>query len=610
MFQSRYQVRLGALLLAFMLAVIGPAATLNVHAAPAIGDPQEGRAGGWILPEFFGEDIEIEKSERKSHGAFAEESLQPMDTTEGTENEVSYDDRFAGLLGDGLVHQERFAKTRIRYGVDVSAHQEEIDWAKAAAAGVEFAFIRVGYRGWGEEGTLVKDPYFDANIQGAMENGIAVGVYFFSQAISVEEAIEEAQFALAPLKGYSLDLPVVFDVEYASKDGLPVGRLYDANLDAETRTAVTLAFLEYVESKGYRGCLYGSKSALQNDIKCDMTQIEGSYPIWLANYTRQTTYAGEFAFWQHSAYAKVDGIPWQADVDVWYDDGSLWPDAGVWEKTEGFWYYLDRKTGIPLTGWQTYRDQWYYLDEDDGRMFTGWLTQSGKWYYLKPNGAMATGWQQVAGNWYYFSENGRMLTGWREISGKWYYFTANGRMLTGWQKISGSWYYFTAGGRMVTGWLSLGGSWYYMAASGKMLSGWQKIGGTNYYFHEGGTMATGWLSSQNRWYYLRESGKMHNGWLQLDGAWYFFAEDGTMVTGWQTIGERRYYFRASGKMETGWMKQDGIWYHFGESGAMTTGWFSVGGKTYYCNSRGELLTGGRYKIGGKWYSFADNGELK
>ena len=608
MFHSKYHIRLAALALAFLMTVLGPAVTLNVHAAPG-EDPLEGRANGFVLPGFFDEERIVTPTKPKMRMTTSEESMQPMDNTDGTENDVSYDDRYAGLLGDGLVHQRRFANTTIRYGVDVSAHQEEIDWAKVKAAGAEFAFLRVGYRGWGT-GKMVLDPYFKQNIEGAQKQGILVGVYFFSQAISVEEAIEEADFAMAPLKGYSLDLPVVYDVEYASQDGEPVGRLYEANLDEETRTAVTLAFLERVEAAGYRGCLYGSRSALEDEIKCDMSKIEGTYPIWLANYTNETRYEGDFCIWQHSPYAKVDGISWQVDVNVWYDDGSLDPDPGVWEQTEGYWYYLNRKTGVPLTGWQMSKGYWFYLDEDDGRMITGWLFRDGRWYYLKPNGVMATGWLNIAGSWYYLADSGRMCTGWQKVGGSWYYLAENGKMRTGWQKVGGSWYYFLESGRMATGWVSLYGSWYYLASSGEMVTGWRTIGNAAYYFHPGGKMATGWLEDGNRWYYLRGSGRMAVGWQKVGGNWYFFSSDGEMVTGWQTIGSTKYYFRDSGRMTTGWLKLDGTWYHFESDGSMSTGWLHLDGKTYYCNSRGELLRG-RYRIGGKWYTFDKvTGELK
>ena len=100
-----------------------------------------------------------------------------------------------------------------RFGVDVSRHQGAIDWKKAREAGVTFAFIRIGYRGYGKEGTLNLDQRFEENIVNAQKEGIDVGVYFFSQAINEEEAREEAEFVLDALEGYELQLPVVYDPE-------------------------------------------------------------------------------------------------------------------------------------------------------------------------------------------------------------------------------------------------------------------------------------------------------------------------------------------------------------------------------------------------------------
>ena len=245
------------------------------------------------------------------------------------ENSYSYDDRYAGLLGQGLNHDPRFDGCIKRYGIDVSKYQGDIDWAKAKAAGVEFAVIRVGYRGY-EYGSLNEDPKAERNFRLARENGVKVGAYFYSQAITVAEARAEADYTISLLESYGvepddMDLPIVMDVEFPSENGHYTGRLYNANLSNEVRTNVTLAFLERVEQKGYRACLYGSRSALSGEIKCDMSKIEGRYPVWMAayTYTRTAGYTGEYSIWQHSCKGKVDGISGPVDLDVWYDDGLI-----------------------------------------------------------------------------------------------------------------------------------------------------------------------------------------------------------------------------------------------------------------------------------------------
>src|SRR5699024_10816934 len=130
--------------------------------------------------------------------------------------------------------------------IDVSSHQGEIDWQKVATSGVEFVFIRLGYRGYGSEGTLNLDPYFKQNLAGAKAAGLKVGIYFFSQAISVEEAREEAQFVLSYLAGTQLDYPVVYDWEPISGASARTD-----GLDSVTLTDCAITFCETVAQAGY-----------------------------------------------------------------------------------------------------------------------------------------------------------------------------------------------------------------------------------------------------------------------------------------------------------------------------------------------------------------------
>ena len=136
-------------------------------------------------------------------------------------------------------------------GIDVSSHQKEINWQKVAEAGVEFAMIRLGYRGYGAEGTLNMDPYFQQNLLGAMGAGIKVGVYFFSQAITSLEAAEEAQFVLNALGGIPLDYPVVYDWETVSADGART-----KGLDNTVLTDCAITFCETVALAGYKPMIY------------------------------------------------------------------------------------------------------------------------------------------------------------------------------------------------------------------------------------------------------------------------------------------------------------------------------------------------------------------
>ena len=200
-----------------------------------------------------------------------------------------------------------------RLGVDVSKYSAEIDWAKVKADGYEFAIIRVGFRGYGNSGQLVEDPYAVSNLKGALEAGLDVGVYFFSQAISEEEAIEEAKFTIeilekAGVTSEDLKMPVVFDPETITDD--------DARTDdvsGEQFTANALAYLKKIESEGFTGMIYSNM--LWEAYQLDLNELS-DYPVWYADYEDkpQTPYA--FEIWQYSESANVSGIPNLCDVNI------------------------------------------------------------------------------------------------------------------------------------------------------------------------------------------------------------------------------------------------------------------------------------------------------
>jgi GH25 family lysozyme M1 (1,4-beta-N-acetylmuramidase) len=195
-----------------------------------------------------------------------------------------------------------------RQGIDVSHHQGEIDWEKVKAAGIDFAILRIGYRGYGQEGTLNLDQEFNRNIENAQAAGIDVGVYFFAQAINEDEAREEADFVLQNLEGYELQLPVVYDPESILDD--------DARTDdvsGEQFTKNTIAFCEKIKEAGYTPMIYSNM--LWEAFEFDMEQLT-MYPFWYADYEAlpQTPYTYEM--WQYSESGQVDGIDEAVDLDV------------------------------------------------------------------------------------------------------------------------------------------------------------------------------------------------------------------------------------------------------------------------------------------------------
>lgn len=214
-------------------------------------------------------------------------------------------------------NNDRFDAAKIRYGIDVSYYQGDIDWNAVKASGVEFVFIRVGYRGL-TTGSLNNDTMFTTYMRGALAADLKVGVYFFSQAITPAEAEEEANFVLARVAGYNLSLPVVIDYEYGGSDG---GRIYNAHLTREQATSVCAAFCNRVLSAGYTPMVYANKTMLENDL--DGAFLGNAYNVWLAHYTDKTSYANKYTFWQYTSDGYVPGISTRVDMDVWYDTSQM-----------------------------------------------------------------------------------------------------------------------------------------------------------------------------------------------------------------------------------------------------------------------------------------------
>lgn len=207
----------------------------------------------------------------------------------------------------------------IQKGIDVSYHNGNIDWEKVKKDGVQFAIIRVAYRGYGASGSLNMDKKVYEYLKGAEAAGIPFGVYIFSQAITEKEAVQEADYIIDAIKGYKITLPVVMDYEYASDNGL-CGRLYNAKLSRSKATNVCLAFMNRVKERGYTPMLYANKGMLSNDL--DAAKLSGACQIWLAHYTAQTSYTGDYDYWQYSSTGKVNGISGNVDMNFRYIKNS------------------------------------------------------------------------------------------------------------------------------------------------------------------------------------------------------------------------------------------------------------------------------------------------
>ena len=188
-------------------------------------------------------------------------------------------------------------------GIDVSVHNGKIDWQKVRAAGTDFAILRAGYGKLASQ----KDDRFEENYAGAKAAGIPVGAYWYSYAMTPEEAELEADVFLSVIKGKQFEFPVYFDLE--EKKQFDLGK--------EKVSAITRAFLERVEAAGYFVGLYGSASSLTTHTADD---IKSRYTIWLAHWVDHTNYTGAYGIWQHSEKGSVDGINGSVDLDIGYKD--------------------------------------------------------------------------------------------------------------------------------------------------------------------------------------------------------------------------------------------------------------------------------------------------
>ncbi len=200
-------------------------------------------------------------------------------------------------------------KKTSRVGVDISKHTGGVNFTGVKAAGVDYVMIRLGSRGY-STGQIALDENFKENIEGAIEAGLDVGVYFYSQAITQEEAIQEANFVVQNLEPYrgKVKYPVAFDMEFVSNDKSRVD-----GLSREDKTTVTAAFLEGVKAAGYVPMIYGDKEWLIKEI--DMTKLQ-DFDVWLSQETDIPDYPYQYTMWQYSTDGVVNGINGNADLNI------------------------------------------------------------------------------------------------------------------------------------------------------------------------------------------------------------------------------------------------------------------------------------------------------
>ena len=193
-------------------------------------------------------------------------------------------------------------------GIDVSSWQGDIDWDKVKDAGVEFVIIRVGGRGT-SEGSLYDDRRCQEYYKGAKKAGLKVGAYIFAQSITVEEAIEEANFVLDKVKDWEVDMPLVYDWEYVDEDARTAG------MDSRTLTDMAIAFCDTIIQEGYQPMIYFGRSQ-----SIDLLNLEEltEYPFWLAMYSTIMDYPYKVQMWQYTDQGKLPGISGNVDLNLWF----------------------------------------------------------------------------------------------------------------------------------------------------------------------------------------------------------------------------------------------------------------------------------------------------
>lgn len=195
-------------------------------------------------------------------------------------------------------------------GVDVSKFQKNIDWEKVKESGIDFAIVRVAYRGYGKAGSLNEDEYYRKNLTGAKEAGLDVGVYIYSQAINEEEAIEEADYICGLIEEYDVTLPVVYDPEHVDND---VARTDEVSSEQFTKNA--RAFCDRVKTYGYEPMIYANM--LWEAYEFDLSELN-DIPFWYADYENLPQSPYDFKMWQYTQAGKVSGINGNVDLNVMY----------------------------------------------------------------------------------------------------------------------------------------------------------------------------------------------------------------------------------------------------------------------------------------------------
>lgn len=244
-----------------------------------------------------------------------------VECADGSTDWVEIDDKieknnydFTNLIKSGSkLKYVADGKTASFLGIDISRYQKDIDFLQLKDQGIDFVMIRVGARGY-KTGALTMDEYFEKNIDGAIEAGLDVGLYFYSQAISAAEATEEANMVINAIGERKIKYPIAFDMEYVQNDMSRID-----TLSKDERTMIAGTFANAIKSAGYTPMIYGNKEWLLKKI--DISKFTGSR-VWLAQYDDIPDYPYTFDMWQYSIDGEIYGISGNVDMNICLVDYS------------------------------------------------------------------------------------------------------------------------------------------------------------------------------------------------------------------------------------------------------------------------------------------------
>lgn len=383
------------------------------------------------------------------------------------------------------------ASGAIAKGVDVSKHNGAVNWEQVKASGMQFTFIKVGSTKSGI------DPNFASNITNAQAAGLKTGIYLYSYAVTPEEAVNEANLVLQWIDGYTVNYPVVFDIEDKCHKNLSSQQLID----------IINAFCLTIDAAGYYPMVYSNKNMFVNKLS-----ICG-FDKWVAQYNDTCEYNNNVCFWQYTGSGKLNGFSGKVDINYQYKDySSLIIQEGFLERNGNVRFYRN----------------W--------RMQKGWVDYNGERYYLDQAGSLVRGWYtDETGTYYLFPEDGRMAKGQCATAEGEYYFTAEGKKTTGWVVIGEQKFYYDSAnnGMLKREWLSddAGNYYFFDRTDGHMLTGPQIIDDAEYLFSAEGIRMTGMVTGEDgARYYDAETGVLvKNQAVTIDGVDYEASAEGILT---------------------------------------------------------------------------------